>query len=74
MAYPNPASSLTPEEIVAEATKLLALLKDSDWETRASERAQEFLSDKYTSLDMFDAVGCTIKQLWFLRDLADQLL
>ena len=63
MAYVNhddSGSTLTPEEISTEAVKLLGMLKDSNWETRASERAQEFLSDKYAALEMFDTVGCTI--------------
>ena len=77
MTYTNfsdSGSTLTPDEIRAEAEKLLDLLRDSHWETRASERAQQFLSQKYDSLEMFGAVGCTIKQLYWLRDLVLQLV
>ena len=77
MTYTNfsdSGSTLTPDEIRTEAAKLLDLLRDSHWETRASERAHQFLTQQYQSIEMYGAAKCTVKQLYWLRDLVLQLV
>jgi hypothetical protein len=76
--FSNSGSTLTADERAQEAARILRRFQGLDLDDMAEHgklttAAASFLSDILQDMEEFGKVGCTIRQLWFLRDLNARL-
>ena len=78
MAYraTGESTTLTPEEMSAEARRILGMLDDVTGRMTVEE--YRFVSGQAEAAEMAEAMGArygvTVKQLWWLRDLKEKYL
>lgn len=66
------SSTLTVEERAAEAKRILSRIGErtgSNW----TSAARLFVEQKRAELELWERVEVTVKQLWWLRELAGQV-
>ena len=70
--FSDQGSTLTADERAQEAIRILRRIASDD-RSALTERAQEFVDQMLGDLESFGTVGCSVSQLYWLREINERV-